>query len=127
MVREPIRFHEFMPDKVWKWKILEDNLEKVLALHDYQEIRLSVLQDSKVLKDGITALMQGHEADHAMQSVLSLADVDNQLSLLSMRPEGTISVLHNTARITNPGEIHRSYYSGPMFRKHGQNQQMEFY
>ena len=127
MVREPIRFHEFMPDKVWKWKILEDNLEKVLALHDYQEIRLSVLQDSKVLKDGITALMQGHEADHAMQSVLSLSDVDNQLSLLSLRPEGTISVLHHTARITNPGEIHRFYYSGPMFRKHGKNQQMEFY
>ncbi len=127
MVREPIRFHEFMPDKVWKWKILEEKLDKVLALHDYQEIRLSVLQDSKVLKDGITALMQGHEADHAMQSVLSLSDEDNQLSLLSLRPEGTISVLHHTARITNPGEIHRFYYSGPMFRRHENNQQMEFY
>lgn len=122
-----MKFHEFMPDKVWKWKILEEKLEKVLALHDYQEIRLSVLQDTRVLEDGITALMQGAEADHAMQSVLSLSDAQSNLSLLSLRPEGTISVLHHTARITNPGEIHRFYYSGPMFRKLDGNRQMEFY
>jgi len=127
MVHEPIRFHEFMPDKVWKWKILEEKLEKVLALHDYQEIRLSVLQDTKVLQDGITALMQGSEADHAMQSVLSLSAPESDLSLLSLRPEGTISVLHHTARITNPGDIHRFYYSGPMFRKPDGRKQMEFY
>lgn len=127
MVQEPQRFHEFMPDKVWKWKILEEKLEKVLALHDYQEIRLSVLQETKVLQDGITALMVGTEADHAMQSVLSLSLPDNRLSLLSLRPEGTISVLHHTARITNPGDIHRFYYSGPMFRKLSGDEQMEFY
>lgn len=127
MGKEPMRFHEFMPDQVWKWKMLEERLEKVLALHDYQEIRLSVLQETKVLQDGITALMQGVEADTAMQSVLSLSLPNDQLSLLSLRPEGTISVLHHTASIINPGEIHRFYYSGPMFRKLPNNQQMEFY
>jgi len=100
MVQEPQSFHEFMPDKVWKWKILEEKIEKVLSLHNFQEIRLSVLQDSKVLQDGITALVQGQEADSAMKGVLSLSLPDEQLSLLSLRPEGTISVLHHTARIT---------------------------
>ena len=127
MVQEPQSFHEFMPDKVWKWKILEEKVEKVLSLHDFQEIRLSVLQDSQVLEDGITALIQGQEADTAMKGVLSLSLPDDQLSLLSLRPEGTISVLHHTARITNPGEIHRFYYSGPMFRRINNQQQMEFY
>lgn len=127
MVQEPQRFHEFMPDKVWKWKILEHKIESVLALSDYQEIRLSVLQDTNVLNSGITALMQGSEADHAMESVLSLSQPEDNLSLLSLRPEGTISVLHHTARIIQPGEIYRFYYTGPMFRKANALKQMEFY
>lgn len=127
MVQDQQRFHEFMPDKVWKWKILEQKVEEVLALHDYQEIRLSVLQDTAVLQTGITALMDGAQAEHAMQSVLSLAQPEERLSLLSLRPEGTISVLHHTARIINSGEVHRFYYSGPMFRKADALKQMEFY
>lgn len=127
MAMESLRFHEFMPDKVWKWKILEERVEKVLSLHDYQEIRLSVLQDYQVLHTGITALMQGYEADNAVKSVLSLSLPESKLSLLSLRPEGTISVLHHTARIINDGEVHRFYYMGPMFRKAEAINQMEFY
>jgi len=127
MVQETQSFHEFMPEKVWMWKILEQKLESVLALYNYQEIRLSVLQDYTVMHEGITALMQGSEAEHAVSSVLMLDQPDDKLSLLSLRPEGTISVLHHTARIINPGEIHRFYYSGPMFRKAPKPKQMEFY
>ena len=127
MAKESLRFHEFMPDEVWKWKILEERNDKILALHDYQEIRLSVLQDYQVLHAGITALMQGSDAANAVKSVLSLSLPGSNLSLLSLRPEGTISVLHHTARIINPGEVHRFYYSGPMFRKADEITQMEFY
>ena len=31
MVQEPQDFHEFMPNEVWKWKILEEKIEKVLS------------------------------------------------------------------------------------------------
>ncbi|MEN6445861.1 MAG: ATP phosphoribosyltransferase regulatory subunit [Candidatus Cloacimonas sp.] len=127
MVQEPQSFHEFMPNKVWKWKILEEKIDNVLSLHDFQEIRLSVLQSTQVLQDGITALIQGEEAHSAMKGVLSLSLPEDKLSLLSLRPEGTISVLHHTAQITNPGDIHRFYYSGPMFRKINNQHQMEFY
>ncbi|MBP7310852.1 MAG: ATP phosphoribosyltransferase regulatory subunit [Candidatus Cloacimonetes bacterium] len=127
MVQDVPGFHEFMPEQVWKWKLLEQKLERILALYNYQEIRLSVLQDYHVLHQGITALMQGSEADNAVEKVLSICQPDDQLSLLSLRPEGTISVLHHTARIINPGEIHRFYYSGPMFRKAPLPQQMEYY
>ncbi|HOA29038.1 MAG TPA: ATP phosphoribosyltransferase regulatory subunit [Candidatus Cloacimonadota bacterium] len=127
MVQDAQSFHEFMPEQVWKWKLLEQTIERILALYNYQEIRLSVLQDYRILHQGITALMQGTEAENAVERVLSICQPNDQLSLLSLRPEGTISVLHHTARIINPGEIHRFYYSGPMFRKAPLPQQMEYY
>lgn len=120
-------FHEFMPTDVWKWKIIESQVEELLALYNYQEIRLSILQDHKVLHDGITALMQEEQAQGVEERVLSLSSPDQDISLLSLRPEGTISVLHHTARLAAPGDIHRLYYHGPMFRKDKQGNPMEFY
>ncbi|MDP3115353.1 MAG: ATP phosphoribosyltransferase regulatory subunit [Candidatus Cloacimonadaceae bacterium] len=127
MATDPLNFHEFMPEDVWKWKLLEQQLDGVLAMHDYEEIRLSVLQDYRVLRDGITALMHGHKAEEVVDNTLNLSQPDNDISLLSLRPEGTISVLHHTARIYKKGEIHRFYYHGPMFRKDKNHQPMEFY
>ena len=120
-------FHEFMPVDVWKWKIIESKVERLLSLSNYQEIRLSILQDYKVLRKGITALMHGEQAEDITQRVLNLCTPDNNISLLSLRPEGTISVLHHAAGIIQPGEIHRFYYHGPMFRKDKDLNPMEFY
>ncbi len=120
-------FHEFMPEDVWKWKSIESKVDKVLFLYDYQEIRLSVLQDYSVLRDGITALMDTREADNVVSQVLNLCAPDDNISLLSLRPEGTISVLHHTAKIFEDGEIHRVFYHGPMFRKDKDRNPMEFY
>ncbi|HRY83983.1 MAG TPA: ATP phosphoribosyltransferase regulatory subunit [Candidatus Cloacimonadota bacterium] len=120
-------FHEFMPEDVWKWKIIESRVEDLLALYNYQEIRLSILQDHKVLHDGITALMQEDQAQDVEDKVLSLSGPDQSISLLSLRPEGTISVLHHTAKLAAPGDLQRLYYHGPMFRKDKQGNPMEFY
>jgi ATP phosphoribosyltransferase regulatory subunit HisZ len=106
-----------MPDKVWKWKILEQKIAHILSLHDYQEIRLSVLQDYRVIHHGITALMQEEEAELATNAIINLSKPNGDLSLLTLRPEGTISVLHHTASIIKDHEVHRFYYLGPMFRK----------
>jgi len=127
MENKQLRFHEFMPEEVWKWKLMEHRLEQVLALHDYEEIRLSILQDYEVMYNGITALMQGHEAQYVVEKTLNLCQPDERISLLSLRPEGTISVLHHTARIMKSGDVHRFYYHGPMFRKDKSGKPMEFY
>jgi histidyl-tRNA synthetase len=126
-VKQGNTFHEFMPEDVWKWKLLERRIEQVLALHDYEEIRLSVLQDYNVMYSGITALMQGHEAESVVEKTLTLCQPDEDISLLSLRPEGTISVLHHTARIMKDKDVHRFYYHGPMFRKDRNRRPMEFY
>lgn len=127
MSEDQRKYHEFMPDDVWKWKIIESKVDRLLALYDYQEIRLSILQDYHVLRNGITALMHGDQAEDVTERVLNLCVPDNNISLISLRPEGTISVLHHTARIIKPGEIHRFYYHGPMFRKDKDLNPMEFY
>ena len=116
MPQQAHSFHEFMPADVWRWKMIEHQVDQVLALHDYEEIRLSVLQDYKVLYQGITALMRQQDAEEAVRKTLNLCVPNDDISLISLRPEGTISVLHHTARVFQPGEIHRFYYHGPMFR-----------
>ena len=120
-------FHEFMPSDVWKWKIIENRVDHLMSLYNYQEIRLSILQDYEVLHKGITALMNDDQADGVANHVLNLDGPDHNISLLSLRPEGTISVLHHTARMIKPGEIYRFYYHGPMFRKDRNLAPVEFY
>ena len=116
-----------MPDKVWKWNLLEQKIAQVLSLHDYQEIRLSVLQDYGVIHEGITALMQQDEATIAAEGIINLSQPNGDLSLLTLRPEGTISVLHHTAKIIKDHEVLRFYYMGPMFRKENNNVPSEFH
>lgn len=127
MVNSSTGIHQFMPDKVWKWKMLEQKIAHILSLHDYQEIRLSVLQDYSVIHRGITALMKDEEAATATGAIVNLSDPNGDLSLLTLRPEGTISVLHHTASIIKDSDVHRFYYLGPMFRKGNQALPREFH
>jgi len=127
MSQQAHSFHEFMPADVWRWKMIEHQVDQVLALHDYEEIRLSVLQDYSVLYQGLTALMHQQQAEEAVRKTLNLCVPNDDISLISLRPEGTISVLHHTARVFQPGEIHRFYYHGPMFRLDKNQRPMEFY
>jgi len=127
MPQDPHSFHEFMPADVWRWKMIEHQVDQVLDLHDYEEIRLSVLQDYTVLYQGLTALMQEQEAKDAVSKTINLCGPNDDISLISLRPEGTISVLHHTARVFIPGEVHRFYYHGPMFRLDKDKHPLEFY
>ncbi len=105
---------------------MENTFDHALNLHDYQEIRLSILQDHEVLHKGITALMAGREAEQVERRTINLCQPDGELSLLSLRPEGTISVLHHTAQNAQHGAINRYYYHGPMFRLDKDGRAMEF-
>jgi len=62
MQARQIGIHQFMPDKIWKWKILEQKIGQHLYLHDYQEIRLSILQNHDVIQEGLTVLLEKEEA-----------------------------------------------------------------
>lgn len=109
--------HQSLPDKVWKWKSLEEQAARILSLNDYKEIRLSVLQDYKLIQQGINALMQGDSGASAAENIVNLLDHKGNKSSVSLRPEGTISILHHTAQLIKERDVHRYYYLGPMFRK----------
>jgi histidyl-tRNA synthetase len=126
-MKKPLSFHEIMPDDVWKWKYMESQIEQVLNLFNYREIRLSVLQDNEVLYKGVTALLDTEEAGEITDQIISLNQPDSNVSLLSLRPEGTINVLNHVANSMPIDKIHRLYYHGNMFRKDEQHRPHEFY
>lgn len=126
-MKKPLSFHEIMPDDVWKWKYMESQIEQVLALFNYEEIRLSVLQDYGVLTKGITALLDNEEVQQITRQVINLERQDNNASPLSLRPEGTINVLNHVANRLKNKQIHRVYYHGPMFKKDENDNPQEFY
>jgi histidyl-tRNA synthetase len=111
---EPQAYQKILPDDVWKWKLLEQKFDQVLALYDYQEIRLSVLQDRDEIHKGLAAMQQ--EGESPRGGTVDIREANPDGTPLSLRPEGTISILHHTAGIHNKGEIHRYYYHGPSFR-----------
>jgi len=127
MTPPQVNFHEILPDQIWKWNYLEQQIEQVLSLFNYQEMRLSVLQDYRTLSTGMVALLDSEEAHTSLQQVLSLNQPDEDISLLSLRPEGTISVLHQVAKLFPEGKTHRFFYRGPMFRKNKDMQPLEFF
>jgi len=126
-VKKTMSFHEIMPNDVWKWKLMESQIEQVLHQFNYEEIRLSVLQDFNILTKGITALLDSTEAREITEQLINLDHPDKDVSLLSLRPEGTINVLNHVVHRLGTDKIHRIFYHGPMFRKDANHKPVEFY
>jgi len=110
-------YAEFLPEEVWKWKLMEERFDRVLKLHNYQEIRLPILQNRDLVHKGITALMPGREAARLAAKTLDICGHDGGPGNLSLRPECTISMLSYAARTYRRGDIHRYYYHGQVFRQ----------
>lgn len=127
MPSESTKCHKIMPEDVWQWKIIEKQIERELALHDYQEIHLSVLQDYSHFKQSRDSWAELCPSSNIFHNSLKVCKPDQTQSTLSLRPEGTISVLHSTAATLLNGDIKRYYYQGPMFRLDKDAQPMEFY
>lgn len=126
-MKETLSFHEIMPQDVWKWKYMENQIEQVLCLYNYEEIRLSILQDYEILQKGINALMDSSEAERVTERLLVLKQPDQDINLLSLRPEGTINVLHHIVNQLKDSKIHRVFYHGPMFIRNINDKPTEFY
>lgn len=127
MQSQEIGIHQFMPDKIWKWKILEKKIGQHLYLHDYQEIRLSILQNYDVIKEGLTVLLEKEEAKENGDTIIKLPRLSKDEPNLALRPEGTISVLHHAAPTHVDGEVQRFYYFGAMFRRDAGQSPREFH
>jgi histidyl-tRNA synthetase len=105
---------------------MESQLEEVLSLFNYREMKLSVLQDYETLNRGITALLDVQDTQEIISRLINLETAGPDAEKLSLRPEGTINVLNHVATRLQDDKIHRIFYQGPMFRRTEQNQPLEF-
>lgn len=116
MSRSKPVFPEFLPEEVWKWKLMEERFDHVLKLHDYHEVRLPILLDREFVERGIKALMRGRQGKMLAARTVNVCGEEDSSDRFSLRPEGTISILGLASRQVEDKRIHRYYYHGPFFR-----------
>ncbi|CAL4043022.1 histidine--tRNA ligase [Buchnera aphidicola] len=108
---ESIRgMHDYLPNEIMIWNHVENLLKKILFSYCYREIRLPVLEHTKLFNNTI-----GNNTDIFEKEMYSFQDRKN--NQLTLRPEGTVgcaraSIQHNL--LINKEQ--RLWYLGPMFR-----------
>jgi len=102
--------HDILPEQSPQWQYAEKIIREVLASYCYQEIRLPVVEKTELFKRSI-----GEVTDIVEKEMYTFDDRNKDS--LTLRPEGTAGclraclehgLLHN--------QVHRLWYSGPMFR-----------
>ncbi len=112
---EPIRvirgMRDIHPDQALWWQRMEWRLADTLRRFGYGEIRTPLLEPTALFSRSI-----GEETDIVEKEMYTFQDRDG--SSLTLRPEGTASVvrsyIENTQWKKEP--VSRLYYLGPMFR-----------
>ncbi|HPM00718.1 MAG TPA: ATP phosphoribosyltransferase regulatory subunit [Candidatus Cloacimonadota bacterium] len=116
-----LNYHDILPDDVWKWNYVENVIRQTMELYNFKEIRTSILQSQELFK---TYLNYFSEHDDLTNHLLfNLNEVNN----LSLRPEGTITVLHSLLKNQINDILSRLFYIGPMFRRKNMTQFSQFH
>ncbi len=102
--------HDILPEQSQQWQYAEKIIREVLGGYCYQEIRLPVVEKTELFKRSI-----GEVTDIVEKEMYTFEDRNKDS--LTLRPEGTAGclraclehgLLHN--------QVHKLWYSGPMFR-----------
>ena len=95
------------------WRNAEQLIYDVMKLHDFEEVRLSLLQESKLLKTCLQRDFFAHKDEKEQQNVIIDLSVNQNISL---RPEGTINLLSNFLNDFDSNNVLKYYYMGNMIR-----------
>lgn len=110
MVKAVRGMRDILPEPGRRWRLVEDEIQRVFRAHSYEEIRLPLLEFTELFARGV-----GEATDIVEKEMYSLADRDGDS--LSLRPEGTASCVR---LLQEHGLLHnqtqRVSYAGPMFR-----------
>lgn len=102
--------HDILPEQTPLWRWLEMQMASIFAAYDFHEIRVPVLEQAEVFTRAI-----GQSTDVVEKEMYAFEDRNGDV--LSLRPEGTASVVR--AAIQH-GLLHvpglKVWYQGPMFR-----------
>ncbi|MGD9763704.1 MAG: histidine--tRNA ligase [Candidatus Binatia bacterium] len=105
-------FHDVLPGESGRWAALEAVARRIFAQYNFDEIRLPIVERAELFTRSI-----GETTDIVEKEMYAFEDRDG--SALTLRPEGTASVVRayveHAVHATEP--VAKLYYFGPMFRR----------
>lgn len=110
-------FNDILPEQASAWRHLEAMLRRLMDRYGYQQIRLPILEETRLFKRAI-----GDATDIVEKEMYSFLDKGDPPESLTLRPEGTAgcvrAILNAKTEALNVwrGATPRVWYNGPMFR-----------
>ncbi len=110
-------FNDILPDQSGAWRQLEAVLMQLMDRYGYQQIRLPILEETRLFKRAI-----GDATDIVEKEMYTFWDKGDPPESLTLRPEGTAGCVRAILNARNEafnvfrGATPRVWYSGPMFR-----------
>ncbi len=102
--------HDILPEQTPLWQHLENIARQTLAAYGYREIRLPLVEKTELFRRSI-----GEVTDIVEKEMYSFEDRNGDS--LTLRPEGTAGCVRaGIERGLLYNQVHRLWYSGPMFR-----------
>lgn len=102
--------NDILPDAIKIWQYVEARAKETLDLYGYQELRFPIVEKTELFSRSI-----GELTDIVEKEMYTFEDRNGDS--LTLRPEGTAGCVR--AGIQNGllhNQVHRFWYSGPMFR-----------
>jgi len=103
--------NDILPGQTQVWRYLEDQVKAVLDGHGYQEIRMPMVEETRLFKRSI-----GEVTDIVEKEMYTFDDRNGDS--LTLRPEGTASCVRacDQHQLIANNQRQRLWYMGPMFR-----------
>lgn len=103
--------NDILPGQTQVWRYLEDQVKAVLDGHGYQEIRMPMVEETRLFKRSI-----GEVTDIVEKEMYTFDDRNGDS--LTLRPEGTASCVRacDEHQLIANNQRQRLWYMGPMFR-----------
>jgi histidyl-tRNA synthetase len=104
--------YDVLPGDIEIWHAVESRIRNVFHSYGFQEIRTPILEATELFVRGV-----GEETDVVSKEMYTFVDRDG--GSLSLRPEGTASVVraYIEHQLQNEARMMKLYYIGPMFRR----------
>ncbi len=100
---------DLFPEDLDRWHLLESKLSEIFHSFDIHEIRTPLLESTELFSRSV-----GNSTDIVNKELYSFLDRNEES--ISLRPEGSASVIRAIIQKKQDQEKHKLWYEGPMFR-----------
>ena len=100
---------DLFPEDLDRWHVFESKLSKIFHSFNTHEIRTPLLESTELFSRSV-----GNSSDIVNKELYSFLDRNEES--ISLRPEGSASVIRAIIQKKQEQEKHKLWYQGPMFR-----------